>query len=381
MIINVRRRVLRVFASAEFFPIFIVSCPNSYPLRRDSPLMSDSSSIAVIYMGGTFGCIGEPLKPMSASAFLPVMRQLIGAELPAIHYFTSSSLIKDSSQLNPTDWIDLIAQINTLVSQGFTQIIIIHGTDTLAFTAAFLAHYFAASDLRLVVTGSQFPLLTADGSQLHPSSDALANLRLAHHHLMSHHDNTKAITNCWVSFDGKIWPALTVQKIHTTQTPTFAGVSTVANDDYQPMCSPTRLNNTCDAKPIIGLNQLEALTIAIYYALPLSVEQQAAQLQHYLSLHHLQAIIILAFGSGNLSQHPLIEHTLQQAVEQQIMVIIASQVPFGGVNSRYAAGDWLTEYGVLSAGHLPLPAIYARLAYLFCQQLSFAERQQQWRLA
>lgn len=343
--------------------------------------MSNLPSIAVIYMGGTFGCIGEPLRPMSAAAFLPLMRQLIGAELPAINYFTSSNLIKDSSQLNPLDWIDLIEQISTLASQDFTQIIIIHGTDTLAFTAAFLANYFAAHSVQLVITGSQFPLLSSDGQQLNSNSDALANLRLAYHQLISRNDNTQSITNCWVAFDGQVWPALNVQKIHTTQTPTFAGSCIKLSDEPKPIRLKMPLNQRAKTQPIICLNQLEGLNIAIYYALPLSAEQQAAQLQHYLSLHHLQAIIILAFGSGNLSQHPLIEHTLQQAAEQQIMVVIASQVPFGGVNSHYAAGDWLTEYGVLSAGHLPLPAIYARLAYLFCQQLSFVERKQQWRLA
>ena len=343
--------------------------------------MSNLPSIAVIYMGGTFGCIGEPLRPMLASAFLPLMRQLIGAELQAINYLTSSNLIKDSSQLNPIDWIDLIAQINTLVAQGFTQIIIIHGTDTLAFTAAFLAHYFDAHSVQLVITGSQVPLLDSDGQQLNSSSDALANFRLAYHQLISRNDHTKSITNCWVAFDDQVWPALNVQKIHTTQTPTFAGSYIELSDDLKPMRLKMPLNQRAETQPIICLSQLEGLNIAIYYALPLSAEQQATQLQHYLSLHHLQAIIILAFGSGNLSQHPLIEQTLQQAAEQQIMVVIASQVPFGGVNSRYAAGDWLTEYGVLSAGHLPLPAIYARLAYLFCQQLSFVERKQQWRLA
>ena len=347
--------------------------------------MSNLPSIAVIYMGGTFGCIGEPLKPMLASAFLPLMEQLIGAELQAINYFTNSNVIKDSSQLNPADWIELIEQINLLMLQGYSRIIIIHGTDTLAYTAAFLAQYFTTNAVQLVLTGSQFPLLSPDGSQLRANSDALANLRLAYHQLINRNDNnrnnTESMINCWVTFDEKIWPASSVQKIHTTQTPTFTGSSISSNEFFQPMQPNRLLNDITDTKPTICLSQLEDLTIAIYYALPLSAEQQAAQLQHYLGLQHLQAIIILAFGSGNLAKHPLIEHALQQALKQQVIIIIASQVPFGGVNNRYAAGDWLTEYGVLSAGYLPLPAIYARLAYLFCQQLSFAERQQQWRLA
>ncbi len=353
-------------------------------------------SIALIYMGGTFGCTGTPLAPLAAPVFLPLMQQLVGAQFPAIHRLVSSHIIKDSSALNPQDWIDLIVQINQLVGQGHQHILIIHGTDTLAYTAAFLAQYFSDDSLQLVVTGSQFPLLEPDGQHLNPDSDALLNLRLAYQQL-SHVRNTgQQNTNCWVAFGGQIWPALSVQKIHSTATPTFAGQQPSPQSAQQSIQQITNkstqqpgqhgsqaewINAVTKSKQSIDLSQLENLNIAIYYALPLSACQQAIQLQHYLTLNKLQAIVILAFGSGNLNQHPFIEQVLQQAAEQQIMVVLASQVPFGGVNSRYAAGHWLSQSGVLSANDLPLPAIYARLAYLFCQHLSFAQRQAQWQLA
>lgn len=327
--------------------------------------------IALIYMGGTFGCTGTPLAPLPASIFLPSMQQLVGAQFPALKHLVSSRNIKDSSALNPQDWIDLIDQIKQLVDQGYQHILIIHGTDTLAYTAAFLAQYFSHDMLQLVVTGSQFPLLDAAGQQLNPNSDALLNLQLAYQQL-SHGQFSQHTTNCWVAFDGQIWPALSVQKIHTTALPTFAG---------QHVGLQQGVGVTMQQKQCIDLSQLEHLNIAIYHALPLDAVQQAAQLQHVVGLAQLQAIIILAFGSGNLSQHPLLMQALQQAARQEIMVVLASQVPFGGVNSRYAASHWLSQSDVLLGNDLTLPAIYARLAYLLCQPLSFAQRRAQWQPA
>ena len=346
--------------------------------------MSTLAPIAVIYMGGTFGCVGEPLAPLAAAEFIPLMQQYVRTKMPLIECFTSSPVIKDSSQLNPSDWIELIDQIIQLGAQGYRRVLIIHGTDTLAYTAAFLAHYFATDPIQLVVTGSQFPLLNADATQLNSASDALSNLYLAYQQLTLAANAVQQQGNCWVAFDGEIWPALSVQKIHTTQIPTFTGQH---SDPSQPEQWGSTLGQQTQSPLINGLDsninltRLNELNIAIYHALPLSAEQQAAQLMHYLSLPTLHAIIMLAFGSGNLSQHILMQQVLQQAAKQHVLVIIASQVPFGGVNTGYAAGHWLAKYGVLSAGHLTVPAVYARLAYILCQPLSFAERQQLWQCA
>ena len=329
-------------------------------------------SIALIYMGGTFGCTGSPLKPLAAAEFLPLLEHLISKNMPAIRYFTCTDIIKDSSELSPHDWIKLIDQIEQLSTQGYQHFLIIHGTDTLAYTAAFLAEYFVDTSLQVVITGSQFPLLGTSDQQLNHHSDALSNLRLAYQQLLKPAEKKN---NCWVAFDAQIWPAASVHKIHTTATPTFAGQSVAISQQLTDSHStPTILNLPID------LNQLEQLNIAIYYALPLSAQQQAAQIMQLLALKNVQAIIILAFGSGNLNHHELIEQALHQAAEQQILVVLASQVPFGGVNEIYAAGDWLKQFGVLSAVNLPLPAVYARLAYMLCQHLSFTEQQKYWQL-
>lgn len=323
------------------------------------------SSIALIYMGGTFGCIGQPLTPLPAEVFLPRLHQLLQHDYPALHCVVASQNIRDSSQLEPQDWLHLIQQIQTLVQQGFSKILIVHGTDTLAYSAALLAEFIphvVPQPIQLVITGSQFPLLQSDGQDLNPHSDALSNLTTAYTQLCR--NSSIAHSGCWVAFDGQLWPAHTVQKIHSTNTPTFAGICAAPLSPI-PVIQP------------LNLHALPSVNIAVYYALPLSPETVAEQLQNLIASSP-QAVIVLAFGTGNLPQHPAIEAVLQQAQQTEVLMVVGTQVPYGGVNFSYAAGQWLAQCGVLSAGHLSVAALYARLASLLCQPLNFEQRQQQW---
>ncbi len=339
-----------------------------------SPSPSDISKavhppeLAIIYAGGTFGCIGEPLAPMPAADFLPKLDQLVSDKFALRCHSLPTAHIRDSSQLQASDWIELVAQIIHLQQQGIQRILLIHGTDTLAYTSAFLAEVLAGWPLRLVITGSQYPLLDRHGQQAHPSSDALANLTLAIQQVQ-HTSN-----GVFVAFAGEYWPAHQVQKVHTTDLQAFSGAclpaSTQAAQAPNAAIAPAALAGS--------LHYLKQLNISTYYALPLDWSQQALQLRQLLDSPALDALILLGFGTGNIAHSAEIEKLFGQAASRGIMLVISTQVPFGGVDSRYAAGHWLSALNVLSAGQLPVPAIYARLAWICCQTMHYHQRRQYW---
>ena len=62
--------------------------------------------IALIYMGGTFGCVGEPLSPMPAEQFLPQLRHVLPLHL-SVECFVAP-VIQDSSRCTATDWLRLV---------------------------------------------------------------------------------------------------------------------------------------------------------------------------------------------------------------------------------------------------------------------------------
>lgn len=328
--------------------------------------MMPSTPIALLYLGGTFGCIGDPLEPLASDIFLPRLQNILHAQdISSVHFFAGKN-IKDSSQLQPADWQILIEQIEHCRQQGFQHIVLIHGTDTLAYTAAFLHEFYADDSLNIIITGSQFPLLNMTGEHLQENSDALSNLLHAFSVVSTH-------TGIWVSFQNQQWPANQVQKIHTYALPAFSG-----NPIENTMESSQATRGTSSYP--IQLEHLPHLNIAIYYCLPLAPAQQYLQLAQLLETPNLDALVILAFGSGNIGHNENIATLLKQA-STRILIILSSQVLFGGVNSHYAAGSWLNDAGVLSAGPLTVAAIYARLMRIGCQAQDTATRKQLWQLA
>jgi L-asparaginase len=172
--------------------------------------------IALIYMGGTFGCIGEPLSPMPASSFLPELKKVLPKEL-AIECFIAPS-IKDSSACTPHDWLQLIQQIQALQLQHYQHFVILHGTDTLSYAAALLARCLGQS-AHVVMTGSQYPLLNVQGTDLRQFSDALDNLNHALYAALQYP------CGVYVAFHQHVLHAQTVLKQHTTELDAFTGLT------------------------------------------------------------------------------------------------------------------------------------------------------------
>ena len=190
---------------------------------------TNATSVQLIYAGGTFGSYGRPLTPLAADEFLPALQTLLveqdqAAHLPAISWL-NNTLIKDSSQLTPRDFVHFYQLIMNAYTQGSRRFILITGTDTLSYLGAFLAEAFAGSDICIVVTGSMRPLLDSEVLQTYTvdeKGDAWDNLseslRVA----------TAGESGVKISFGGESWPAQTVQKIHSHDFMAFTGHSRAA---------------------------------------------------------------------------------------------------------------------------------------------------------
>ncbi|AXI03249.1 asparaginase domain-containing protein [Aquirhabdus parva] len=345
--------------------------------------------LGILYLGGTIGCSGSPLTPLAAEIFLPCLKTIIAEEIsrPLLsdaeaesinatqtswHFYSGE--IKDSSALVPEDWADILAMLLHPDQHHIKHWIILHGTDTLAFTAAFLETALQGTDLNVVVTGSQLPLLNPVALTLDRASDALGNLKTAYQILK----NAQSHTQGWVcvAFHQQSWAADTVQKIHTQELTAFSGQKEEAHGSQISVHNNRPyLTNHTNFESL--KKQLSAINIQIYYASPLPSHTLAEQLEHILT-SGVEAVILMAYGLGNFPDDLRIHRALLAAEQRGVMVIITTQVPFGGVETRYAAGNWLSACGVLSAKILPLPAIFAKLAWLLITEANFIERRKKW---
>ncbi|WP_171526135.1 asparaginase domain-containing protein [Acinetobacter sp. Tr-809] len=303
-------------------------------------------TIALIYMGGTFGCIGEPLMPMPEQDFLPLLSQVIPPHLQ-VECFAAPS-IKDSSACTATDWLKLVQQIQQLQLNGFQHFVIIHGTDTLSYAAATLARFLGHS-CHAIITGSQYPLLNTDGNNTREFTDAIANLYLALEQVLS------LPSGAYLAFHQQVFHAQTTLKAHTTELDAFVGVKAEQN------CSTTTAYFIVQNEHLEQAAQLSVLNLMLQ---PVAKEQLIQQLKNLL-FSPPNFLVLQGFGTGNIAVNDEILALFEQLYQQQCLAIISTQVTFGQIDQRYAVSSWIQSAKVLVDDCHSHADLYAKVLQMY----------------
>ncbi len=361
--------------------------------------MTNDSVVKLIYAGGTFGCHGMPLVPLSADIFLPHLLSQLESE----HYnveIIDNELIKDSSQLTLADFVYFYQLILTNYQLGCRQFVLITGTDTLSYLGAFLAECFTGSDIVLSLTASMKPLFDANCNtmKIDSQSDAWKNLQGAINHCASKQSGV------YICMGEHNWFAQSVQKLDSHSLNAFVGESvsdeniktgTVARIDsntneyggyyrqlYKPQFAQEQRQKWADEHlhQLVSFNyKVDNIVIASVFMMPNDDTFVASQLQAIFASGKKEiAVILLGFGSGNIPYSRQLAGILDFAYRKGYMVISSTQCPFGGVSADYLAGSWQYQHHVLSGGKLTKEVIFARLLWLHLSCDSVAERRELW---
>lgn len=345
-------------------------------------MLNSTQKLGIIYAGGTFGSHGQPLKSLNSDKFLPILQNILtnhfdGYAQTINWEILPNNVVKDSSQLTPSDFADFYQLIINSYQQGFRQFLILTGTDTLSYLSAFLAESLANSDVCVVVTGAMQPLLQplSPTFEVNETSDASENLFASCRLAVSGEMGVK------VCFNYANWHAQTVQKFHSHDLTAFKGSDKInypANSFYtfdKQNCKNwlnSHFNNL--TQTVKNLSQSKITPIFIT---PMMADDLAKNIQNALN-DKPNALILLGFGAGNIPHNDKVETALQQAFEQNCLVAITTQCPFGGVSGAYEAGTWLAKYYVLTTGELTIPAIFARLLWLSATVNDFGKKMEVW---
>lgn len=316
------------------------------------------NNIALIYMGGTFGCIGEPLSPMPAKAFIPQLKQYLTTDCH-IECMVAPS-IKDSSACNAVDWLQLVQQIQHLQQHAFQHFVIIHGTDTLSYASALLAHLLGTS-AHVVLTGSQYPLLNEQGQALHEFSDALNNLNFA----LSAVKQVSA--GVYLAFDQALIHARSALKQHTTALTAFAGINA-----EQAIASTSPYFVTPD--DIEKAQRFNCISLMLQ---PLSMQLHLSNLTQLLQSAP-DCLILQGFGTANFAVNHEIIQLLQAFQSKNCAVILTTQVPFGTVDQRYAVSAWLKDTNILVTDGFGHADLYAKALKMYLQYDNVADWHTHW---
>ncbi|USA46156.1 asparaginase domain-containing protein [Acinetobacter sp. C26M] len=303
-------------------------------------------TIALIYMGGTFGCIGEPLMPMPEQDFLPLLSQVIPPHLQ-VECFAAPS-IKDSSACTAIDWLKLVQQIQQLQLNGFQHFVIIHGTDTLSYAAATLARFLGHS-CHAIITGSQYPLLNTDGNNTREFTDAIANLYLALEQVLS------LPSGVYLAFHQQVFHAQTTLKAHTTELDAFVGVKA------EQSCATTTDYFIVQNEQIEKAAQLSVLNLMLQ---PIAKEQLIVQLKNLLFAPP-NFLVLQGFGTGNIAVNDEVLALFEQLYQQRCLPIISTQVTFGHIDQRYAVSSWIHSAKVLVNDCHSHADLYAKVLQMY----------------
>lgn len=335
-------------------------------------------------MGGTFGCIGEPLSPMPAPEFLVQLKRVLAVDLPVDCF--SADHIRDSSAATAEDWLALAQQIQNLQHQNYQYFVIIHGTDTLTYAAATLSRLLQQS-CHIIFTGSQYPLLNVHGDNTRDFSDALDNLNTALAHIY------KVSAGVYIAFHHQLLIASTAVKIHSTELHAFHGVSALNVSN-----SNSTAKQHLSTAPALGASEEYLQVHATHDVLIINDEhihqakflniinimiQPVAIAFFNQSLELLQqnapdVLILQGYGTGNIAVDGHSIQLLKNIQSKGCKIILDTQVTFGGIDQRYAVSQWVKQTQLLVNDAQSHSDLYAKILKMYLQYPSSDQWHDHW---
>jgi L-asparaginase len=302
---------------------------------------ASARQVMVLYTGGTIGMQASEKGLAPASGFEARMAEQLAA-LPEMVVpqwtFREMSPLIDSANMTPAYWQRLReAVVEAIEAQGCDAVLILHGTDTLAYSAAAMSFQLLGLNAPVVFTGSMLPAGV-------PDSDAWENvngaLQALGHGLAS---------GVHLYFHGELLEPTRCAKIRSFGRNPFAALNRA------------RGGEAASALPA-ALDYRQPRQLANVAVLPLFPGIGAAQLDGLID-SGIQGLVLECFGSGTgPSDNANFLGSLQRAHRQGVVVVAITQCHEGGVElDVYEAGSRLRGVGVLSGGGMTREAAFGKL--------------------
>ena len=278
---------------------------------------------------------------------MPFDFQALYQEIPELKmldlYFEVESFHEpiDSTNMSPTEWI-LLAQMIKRDYKHFDGFVILHGSDTMAFTASALSFLIQGLTKPVVLTGAQLPIniLRSDARE-----NLLTSLEIA---AACDAKGNPIVNEVCVYFEYKLYRGNRIYK-HSSE-----NFKAYQSPNY-PLLAEAGTSIKFNPSALMPINSLEPrfyykmdkrlLSISLFPGLHFD------WMQHFFSKNdQVQALILHTYGSGNAPRDKDLEKIIRNLTQKGIPVINVSQCYSGSVKQgQYEVSRWLADYGVISA--------------------------------
>ena len=316
-------------------------------------------SILIIYTGGTIGMKQYPvdltLKPFNFGQIL--------SEVPEIRKFVcrvdtySFSPLIDSSDAQPEFWIDLARLIKKEYA-NYDGFVVLHGTDTMSFTASALSFMLENLEKPVVFTGSQLPIgmLRTDGKENLISAVEIASA--------ADEQGRPIVPEVTVFFDSHLYRGNRTIKysaenfwaFRSENAPALADTGIHIKYNLDEIRYPKQYGNP------LKISETLDTDVAILKIFPGMRENMVRAL---FATEGLRAVILETFGSGNAPTQKWFLDIISEADRRGLIIMNITQCIAGCVDMEaYATGIELKKMGVVSGYDSTLEAALAKLFYL-----------------
>lgn len=314
----------------------------------------------LIYTGGTIGMMENP----NTGELQPLKFDYIHQQIPEIQRLdvdvkpVSVSNPVDSSQMHPAHWVELVDIIeqNEAEVDGF---VILHGTDTLAYTASALSFMVQNLGKPIVITGSQLPVgvLRSDGKENLLTAIEIAGKKEA--------NGNPLLKEVAVFFQSKLFRGNRVSKVSAHQFDAFdspnypllgfAGVE-IEIDATQ------GLANSMNRKVFYRNLDLSVGLLKLYPGINLRAYSSFFRVENH------RAVVVEAFGSGNTPNDSVFCEILSDYVQQGGIIAYITQCTRGSiVPGKYASGNLMVQLGSWNGRNLTTEAAITKMMWLLGQ--------------
>lgn len=324
-------------------------------------------NILIIYTGGTIGMIEDAstgtLRPFDFDHLIENVPKINKLGYDISHRQFAEPI--DSSDMDPHYW-EMIAECITENYTDYDGFVVLHGTDTMAYTASALSFMLGNLHKPVIITGSQLPIgeVRTDGEE-----NLITALQIAA--AKDPATGEPMIQEVAILFENYLWRGNRSTKMSADNFNAFK------SNNYPPLAkiglgihfNHEALWRSPSRRPLDLRKHLDP-SVVVVDLFPGITE---STLRHMLNTPGVKGVVLKTYGAGNAPTSEWFYKLMSEAVERGIVILNITQCANGGVNSRYYAGDRLSRAGVISGHDMTCEAAVTKMMHLFGMGLPSAE--------